>query len=129
MCIPATGDSVKAVYTILCISSFCGEVGSSLMAIPSDLTQNFAPVTYSMAMMMASAASFLGPSFGGLILDNLKNQRTAWCTLYWTTGLIVILATLNFLRFGSAERQNFDLVDASVTTNKKHDSLISECLE
>ena len=43
-CIP--GVSVKTIYMILCISTFLGDFGSSLMAIASDMTQNFGPFIF-----------------------------------------------------------------------------------
>ena len=118
MCIPSAGCSATTVYIILCLTAFGESFGTSLISLASDMTKNFASITFSMAAMMGALPGFVAPSLAGLILDYVKNQWTAWCILYWTTGSIMILATVIFLIFGSAERQNFDFVDDSCTTNK-----------
>ena len=82
------------------------------------MTKNFASVTFSMAAMIGAVPGFVAPLFAGLFLDYVKNQWTAWCIVYGTTGLFMILATVVFVIFGSAEKQNFDFVDNSCTTNK-----------
>lgn len=126
MCIPAAGCSANAAYIILCFSSFSEGFGSSLISVPSDMTQNFSSVVFSMAAMMGAGSGFIAPSFAGLILDYVKDKWTAWCILYWATGSMLILATVIFVLLGSAERQDFDLVDDSCTTNKDG-SLSSKC--
>ena len=118
MCIPAAGCSTKVVYIIICVLVFGEGFGTSLISLPSEMTENFSSVTYSMAAMMGALAGFVAPSFAGLILDYVKNQWTAWCILYSASGSLMILGTVSFVYFGSAERQDFDFVDDSCTTNK-----------
>ena len=126
VCIPAAGCSTKAVYAILCFSSFSEGFSSSLISLPSDMTKNFSSFTFSIGAMMQAVAGFVAPLFAGLILDHVKNQWTAWCILYWTTGPMMILTTVVFVICGSAERQDFDFVDNSCTRNKDG-SLSSKC--
>ena len=111
MCIPAAGCSTSTLHVILLLQAFGGGFGAGCdAALPSEMTTNFPAVTYAIVNTIALSAGFLTPLYAGLILDKIANQWTAWCVVFWSSGVFMICCTLLFQIFGSAERQPFDFV-------------------
>ena len=112
MCIPSAGCDTKKLHTILYFWSLAhGFVAGSDAPLPSDMTKNFPAVMYALLNMVSMSCGFFAPAFAGLLLDNMKNQWMAWSIIFYFSSGLLILSTIVFLVFASAERQPFDFID------------------
>ena len=113
--IPAAGCDVNKLHIILYVWSLLhGFSAGSDAPLPSDMTKNFPAVLYAMLNMTAMSTGFFAPTFAGLLLDHMKDQWIAWSIIFYFSGGMLILSTIVFLIFASAERQPFDLINESV---------------
>lgn len=125
-CVPLAGCNPSILNVILFLQAFFDGCSGNLQALPSEMTKFFPAVTYSLMATVAASGGFIAPSYAGLILDKVKNQWTAWCIIFWTTGSVIILTTINFIVNASAERQEFDFVEDRIPRKEKDGSLKSK---
>ena len=67
-----------------------------------------------MLNMTSMSSGFFAPTFAGLLLDHMKDQWMAWSIIFYFSGGMLIVSTIVFLIFASAERQPFDLINEYV---------------
>ena len=82
-------------------------------SLPSEMSTLFPGELFSILNMISMSAGFVAPAFAGLILDNMKDEWAAWCVVFWSSAILLILSNIVFILFASAERQPFDMIEES----------------
>jgi MFS family permease len=128
--IPFVGCDVSNLHLLMYLYACCaGFSAGSDLPIASEMSLNFPAILYSLFNMCAMSSGFFAPAFAGLLLDHIKNQWLAWSIIYYSTGGLLVLATIGFMILGTTERQPFDFcedraifleVSADKTTTKSN---------
>jgi len=112
MLIPAAGCNAGGLQAILFLQAFGAGFGAGCdAALPSEMTKNFPAITFAIVNTIAMSACFIAPKYAGLILDKIDNKWAAWNTLFFSSGIFMIISCSLFAVLGSAERQEFDMIE------------------
>ena len=108
--IPSLRCNHASVITVFFIDSFLyGCQTGSDTPLPAEMTSKFYAVVYAMTNLFATAPGFLAPMITGAILTRVQDRWLAWSLVFYSFGGFLALASLFFLAFASAARQDFDL--------------------
>jgi ACS family sodium-dependent inorganic phosphate cotransporter-like MFS transporter 5 len=111
--IPIAGCCPYTLHAVLFLNSICcGFVGGSDAALPGEMTTKYPAALFSIINTMGDASALFAPVFAGFLLDSMQDQWHAWCVVFLSSALLLIIAEIVFLIFVSAERQSFDYIDA-----------------
>lgn len=131
--IPIFGCSTYALYGLLCMSTFFGGcyTGSD-GPIVSEMTNHFPATLYAFFNMIAMSTGFIVPAFVGFVLDSYDDPTAGWPIIFYSCAAAIVIATISFLIFAKAERQEFDLKYdkdfMSTQTKESLDRRVSLCL-
>lgn len=110
--IPSVGCHLVGLKVLLYTSALLqGFNAGSSIPIVSEMSQNFPSLLYSILNMAAMATGILVPSFVGWILDSTEDQIHGWNIIFYTSSAILAVATVVYLVFAKAERQQFDMIE------------------
>ena len=122
--IPAAGCCPYKLHLVLFLNSICcGFMAGSDVPLPSEMSTHFPAELYAILNTIAMASGFVAPGFAGFFLDAMDDQWGAWCIVYWSSAVLLIIATIVFLLFASAERQPFDFQEESKNSQSKDEKM------
>ena len=108
--IPAS-NSLTMAQVLLLTKSLSEGFGGNLISLSSEMSHNFAAVTFSLMAMIAASSGFIAPALAGFILDFFaEDVSVGWCITFFSTAILMMAATILLVIYGSAERQPFDEV-------------------
>ena len=86
-------------------------------AIPTDLSNEFAPTIFSISNMICTTAGFAPQIMGPLLDMNPAILKHMWWYIFAGIAILNILGGLIFLIWGSAEAQNWGKIDEERNKN------------
>lgn len=121
MLIPALRCNRLAVIAVFFIGAvFYGCQTGSDTPLPAEMTTKFHAVLYAIGIVFANIPGFLSPMLTGFVLGSIDDQWLAWSILFYSTGGLLIFATILFMMFVSAKRQDFDFSPAERRNRAVH---------
>lgn len=120
--IPAVGCNTSALQVIVFLTSFfSGFISGSDTPLPSEMSTNFPASLFALLNMIATSTGFIAPAVAGLILQSMQHSVWfAWSIIFYSSAGLLLLSTVIFLTFVSAERQSFDFSPEEL---KQHQSM------
>lgn len=109
MLIPALRCNRLAVIAVFFVGAvFYGCQTGSDTPLPAEMTTKYYAVLYAIGIVFANIPGFLSPMLTGYVLGSIDDQWLAWSILFYSTGALLIFASILFMVFVSAKRQDFD---------------------
>ena len=120
--IPAAGCNTSVLQVIVFLTSFfSGFISGSDTPLPSEMSTNFPASLFALLNMIATSTGFIAPAVAGAILQSMPHSVWfAWSIIFYSSAGLLLLATVIFLTFVSAERQSFDFSPEEL---KQHQSM------
>ena len=107
--IPMVGGKLTLLKVLLCLTSaFCGCITASDVPLASEMTIHFPSTLYGLFNMISMSTGFVVPDVVGWILDSYSDPTAGWPLAFYAIAALCVCATLVFLLFAEAERQEFD---------------------
>lgn len=100
------------VITLIISSSFfCGFIAGAETPLPAEMSKKFGPTIFAINNIGAQITGIIVPNVVALVLNIFHNQTAGWYVVFYSSALIMTLATIPFMFWASAERQSFDFTE------------------
>ncbi|XP_066153501.1 sialin-like isoform X1 [Euwallacea fornicatus] len=98
--------NTTVVVTLLTLSmSINGATVVTNLAIPTDLSPNFAGTIFGIISFIGGTTGFIVPSVTGALITKFGNNSIAWRTVFALGGIMYCSCGLFFILFGTADIQ------------------------
>lgn len=102
-------SSPNLMHFLLYFSGIClGFSSGGDVPLSSEMSKNFPATIFALINMFSMISGCTSPSFAGIILTSFSSH-VAWPIIFVSASLTMVLATVIFLIFATAERLTFDI--------------------
>lgn len=113
-------STVPVVLSLITLSVFTSSfISASESPIPAEMSKNYGHAIFAILNVCAMMTGSIVPNAVSLVLHAYDNGAYAWYIVHYIAAAMITAATIPFVIWASADRQDFDFPDRPVTRSER----------